>query len=126
VWTVSQHDHKQISTTTGTTSSIPGNSVPRGTTIHEFADNRNGSPVFADPTGRPIAGTLATRIPFGTVVDVTCKAPNQSGSSSISAFYHIADGPWKDYYVVADTMSNGGPLGNTDSPNVDPRVPDCP
>lgn len=56
---------------------------------------------------------------------VDCKAPNQTGSPGITALCHIVDGQWKGNCVVSDTMSNGGPLGNTDTPNVDPAVPAC-
>jgi len=94
--------------------------------VLEYGDNRNGSPVFADPEGHPVASNVQSIIPFGTEVTVRCYAPNEAGMASVSAFYLIASGPWKGTYVVADTMSNGGPPGNTSSPNVDPRVKKCP
>jgi ribosomal protein S25 len=108
------------------TSAAPGSGAARGEVILEYAGNRNGSPVFADPTGRAVAATKPSRIPFGTPVNVRCKAPNRSGIASVSAFYLIADGEWAGDSVVADTMTNGGEPGVTDTPNVDPRVPDCP
>jgi hypothetical protein len=94
-------------------------------TILEYADNRNGSPVYADPSGKAIPGDLPTRIPFGTKVYVTCKAPNATGMASVTALYLIAGGKWNGLYVVADTMTNGASPGTADSPNVDPHVSDC-
>jgi hypothetical protein len=91
--------------------------------VVEYADNRAGSPVFADPTGGPVEG--AGRIPYGTEVEVSCFARNESGMASVSGFYRIASGKWKGNYVVADTMTNGGEVGETDTPNVDGRVPRC-
>lgn len=107
--------------------SIIDNPVPTPTgLIREYADNHNGSPVFASTAGEPAPGELA-RIPFNTPIDVVCFAANASGMQSVSGFYLIGpDTKWKHLYVVADTMSNGGPPGNTTSPNVDPRVPPCP
>lgn len=94
-------------------------------TVTEFSDNHQGSPVFANPSGDAAAGVPAV-IPYGTQVSVSCFTPNTSGGiSSATAFYLVADGRWKGDYVVADTMTNGGPLGNTNSPNVDPKVPAC-
>lgn len=93
--------------------------------VTEFADNRNGSPVFADSYGHPVESKKPSRIPYGTRVLVDCKAPNLSGVASISAFYHITAGAWLGDYVVADTMTNGGKLGNTTTPNVDPRIKPC-
>jgi hypothetical protein len=92
--------------------------------VDEYSDNHQGSPVFAGPDGTPVKSG-PSRIPFGTLVHVKCKVPNQTGMTSVSALYLIADGDWAGAYVVADTMTNGGPLGSTDSPNVDPQVPDC-
>jgi hypothetical protein len=89
--------------------------------VIEYADNRNGSPVFADPTGTPVKRVPST-LPYGTEVVVTCFAPNESGMTSVSGFYRIASGEWEGDYVVADTMTNGGKLGGTESPNVDERL----
>jgi hypothetical protein len=93
--------------------------------IVEYADNRMGSPVFKDPAGHAVTG-LPGSIPFNTRVDVECKVVNTSGRlPSVTAFYVISSGQWRGNYVVSDTMSNGGPPGNTTSPAVDPRVPNC-
>jgi hypothetical protein len=98
--------------------------VPHGLT-REYADNRNGSPVFASPAGAPAPGYLS-KIPFNTAVDLRCFAPDASGMKSVTGFYLIGpDTKWRNLYVVADTMSNGGRPENTSSPNVDPRVPRC-
>ena len=93
-------------------------------TVVEYADNHSGSPVFANPEGAAVEG-VPGRIPYGTRVLVSCVAPQQSGMSSVSGLYLIASGRWRNAYVVADTMTNGGPVGNTTTPNVDPRVPRC-
>jgi transcriptional regulator with XRE-family HTH domain len=100
--------------------------APKGVRpVVEFADNHLGSPVFAAPDGSHVVGALP-RIPYGTKLRVTCEVPNTSSSlPSVTAFYLVAGGRWDSDYVVADTMSNGGPLGNTDTPNVDPRVRAC-
>jgi hypothetical protein len=117
----SQHAVQNGSTTT--TAKTP---VPPGRRILEYADNTSGSPVFASPRGAPVAGNLAARIPYGTKVYVVCWAPNEVPSmTSVTALYLIASGRWAHEYVVSDTMSNGGPLGNTSTPNLDPRVHRC-
>ncbi|MGN6588639.1 MAG: hypothetical protein ACTHKT_14395 [Solirubrobacterales bacterium] len=93
-------------------------------TVVEYADNRAGSPVFANPEGAAVDG-LPGRIPYGTRVLVSCVALNESGMSSVSGFYLIASGRWRNNYVVSDTMTNGGPVGTTTTPNIDPHVPRC-
>lgn len=97
----------------------------QGARIEEIAGNRKGSPVFADPSGAPLAAPIPPRIPYGTAVTVACLAPNSSGMTSVSGFYLIDGGTWNGTYVVADTMTNGAALGDVSSPNVDPRVPAC-
>ena len=122
-WTAS--DENGVATTTTSVPFGGGNgTTPKGL-IKEWADNHNGSPVFASPAGAPVSG-VPIRIPFNTQVNVKCVAPNASGMQSVTAFYLIGDGTWKGVYVVADTMSNGGLPGNTTSPNVDPQVHACP
>lgn len=91
----------------------------------EYAGNRKGSPVFADAAGAPVPMGVPPRIPYGTEVQVRCRAENRSGMSSVSAFYVVEGGTWHGLHVVADTMTNGGLLGDATSPNVDPRVPPC-
>ena len=95
-----------------------------GSTVVEWSDNHEGSPVFAEPTGKPVQSRPG-RIPYGTEVLVSCFAPNESGIESVSGFYRIASGEWQGDYVVADTMTNGGEVGDTDTPNVDSRVEPC-
>jgi len=97
---------------------------PRGL-IGELVDNHNGAPVYADNTGKPVAGNLPGRIPYGTEVPVACYDENASGITSVTAFYEIGGGKWAGNVVVSDVMTNGGPLGNTNTPNVDPAVPAC-
>jgi hypothetical protein len=93
--------------------------------VTEYGDNHRGSPVFSTTYGAAVPAGIPARIPYATRVDVTCSAPNRSGIASVSAFYLVADGRWHDLWVVADTMTNGGPVGNTTSPDVDPAVPTC-
>lgn len=101
--------------------------VPAGPTVTEYSGNRaNGTPVFASPTGDRI-GTLApASIPYGELVRVRCQVPNQTGASSVTALYLVAEGPWKGLYAVSDTLTNGDPLGKPGGHNVDARVPACP
>jgi hypothetical protein len=93
--------------------------------VVEYSDNTAGSPVFANPKGAPVGAGQSGVIPYETRVVVSCFAEDQSGMESVSGFYRIASREWKGDYVVADTMTNGGPVGNTDTPNVDPRVKPC-
>jgi hypothetical protein len=112
---------------TGATGSAGPAPAAQGTgkAVSEYADNRAGSPVFARPDGTGARGVPA-RIPYGTLVPVVCQVPNHIPAlTSVTAFYLIAGGRWKGDYVVADTMSNGGPPGNTNTPNVDPRLKPC-
>jgi len=98
-----------------------------GSRILEYADNTSGSPVFSSPRGAHVEGSLPGRIPYGTEVYVHCWTANEvPGMTSVTGLYLIASGRWAHDYVVSDTMSNGGPLGNTNTPNLDPRVGRCP
>jgi hypothetical protein len=99
--------------------------VPSGPTIPEVADNHSGSPVYRDARGASVAGMVPSRIPYGTVVQVRCQVPNQTGMSSVTALYLIASGRWKGFYGVADTFTNGDPLGSPGGHLVDKRVPAC-
>jgi len=65
------------------------------------------------------------RIPYGQAVQVRCVAPKGTGVTSIAGLYLVVGGTWNGMYAVTDTRSNGGPLENTTTPNVDPRVPKC-
>jgi len=101
-----------------------GSSRPvAGRTFTEIADNRNGVPVFAGPDG---SSANASRIPFATKVQVSCHAPNESGMTSVNAFYLIKTPPWRNLYAPADTFANGDPVGEAGSANIDPAVPACP
>jgi hypothetical protein len=101
-----------------------GGEPEASTTVVEYADNTLGSPVFADPKGTTVEGSDV--IPYRTEVEVSCFAPNESGGMpSVNGFYLIASGPWKGDYVVADTMTNGGAIGDRTSPSRDKRVPPC-
>jgi hypothetical protein len=108
----------------GAEGSEPGNGGS-GSTVVEWSDNTEGSPVFSDPMGGAVKGR-PTRIPYGTEVVVSCFAKNESGMRSVSGFYRIASGEWQGDYVVTDTMTNGGEVGNTETPDVDERVQECP
>jgi hypothetical protein len=76
-----------------TTTTARVTSIPPGRRILEYADNTNGSPVFASPQGAPVVGNLPGRIPYGTKVYVVCWAPNGvAGMNSVTALYLIASG----------------------------------
>lgn len=92
--------------------------------VVEYADNRNGSPVFAGPEGATVEEGSEV-IPYGTKVEASCFAENKSGMASVNGFYLIATGEWKGDYVVANTMTNGGAIGDRTSPGRDPRVKTC-
>lgn len=88
----------------------------------EIAGNHKGVRTFADPDG-----TVSTvgAIPFGTTVDVSCVAPNQSGMGSINAFYRVETEPWRGTYAPANTFTNGDELGTAGTHDLDPAVPPC-
>lgn len=92
--------------------------------IVEYADNVNGSPVFAGPEGA-IVEEGPEVIPYETKVEVICYANDKSRMASVNGYYLIGAGEWKGDYVVADTMTNGGPIGNRTTPGRDPRVKTC-
>jgi hypothetical protein len=95
-------------------------------TYTEQSDNHLGAKVFADNYGRAVSGDLPSSLPYGTAVEVSCWEPNESGGMpSVTGFYRIESGELAGNVVVADSMTNGGPLGNTDSENRDPRVGVC-
>jgi hypothetical protein len=120
----SGHHASSSGASLGSTAATSASPIPNGAVV-EYADNHGGSPVFANSSGGAVAG-VPNSIPFGTRVAIVCEAPNQSGGmTSVHALYLIASSRWKGDYVVSDTMTNGGPLGDTNSPNVDPRVPHC-
>ena len=93
--------------------------------VTEIADNHAGSPVFKDPQGRAVDAGVPSTIPFGTPVLVHCKTGNASAMTSVHAFYLIDTPPWKGVYGVADTFTNGDPLGSSGGHLVDAAVPDC-
>jgi hypothetical protein len=85
----------------------------------EVTDNRLGTDVFSDPTGSAVTKGPAS-IPFGAHVEVSCWAANDSGMTSINAFYLIATHPWQGDYAPANTFLNADTTGT-----LDPRVPPC-
>jgi hypothetical protein len=108
------------------TAAAEGNTpAPAPSTVVEYADNLHGSPVFADPKGKSVAGSLPGAIPYETKVEVDCYVENHSELESVNAFYLIAAGRWKGDYVVANTMTNGGAIGDETSPELDSRVRRC-
>ena len=112
--------------TPGAASPAPSSSSTptRGRIFTEIADNRNGIQVFGSPGG---SSTNAPEIPFATRVKVACYAPNESGMTSINAFYLIkSPSPWQNVYAPADTFANGDPVGEPGSTDIDPAVPRCP
>lgn len=57
-------------------------------------------------------------IPFNQRVEVSCEAPNDSGMTSINAFYKIGSGPWKGIYGSANKFTNGGPQEDPADPEI--------
>jgi hypothetical protein len=90
----------------------------------EQADNRSGITAFTDTSG---SVSDKPKIQFGAWVNVLCVAPKTTSElGSITAFYKIADGPWRGLYVPANTFANGDALGDeTANTTVDPSVPQC-
>jgi hypothetical protein len=92
--------------------------------VREFADNKNGVPVFKDTNGAAVPDNIPGRIAYGTPVDVDCYADNTSGMTSVNYFYHIVGGTWNNLYAPANTFNNGAEMG-PNSVNLDPRVQKC-
>jgi hypothetical protein len=103
---------------TGTGSS-PGTAA--GVTV--YGDWGPGVAVYADNRA---AASNAPVIPFNQQVEVSCFAPNESGISSINAFYLLASGPWKGTYASANEFTNGGAHESAADPSIDSRVKPCP
>jgi hypothetical protein len=81
--------------------------------------NHLGTDVFKDPMGDAVTSGPVS-IPFGTYVRVKCWAPNESGMSSINAFYLVETRPWVGEYAPANTFLNADTSGS-----LDPHVPEC-
>lgn len=92
-------------------------------TYDEVADNHRGVQVFPDTAGSAPIAVLR----FGTHVQVECWAENESGMSSINAFYKIVSvgSNGESGYAPANTFANGDKLGEAGSTQIDPRVPKC-
>jgi hypothetical protein len=97
----------------------PTRSSAAGTLHKEEAYNHLGTEVFRNPMGSAIAGGPVS-IPFGTQVLVKCWAPNESGMTSISAFYLVETPPWAGEYAPANTFLNADTSGVPD-----PQVQKC-
>lgn len=119
---------REVETATGERSAGSGErgsqAEPSPEFVVEYADNMNGSPVFAGPEGAVVEEGSEV-IPYETKVEVICYAKDESGMASVNGYYLIGAGEWKGDYVVADTMTNGGPIGNRTTPGRDPRVKTC-
>lgn len=89
-------------------------------TFTEESANRLGILVFSSPSGLTARGVPS--IPYGTRVQVSCFAPNESGIATINAFYLIKTAPWAGYYAPANMFSNE----TNDGLPIDSRVPECP
>jgi hypothetical protein len=97
----------------------PTRSSAAGTLHKEEAYNHTGTEVFRNPMGSAIVGGPAS-IPFGTQVLVKCWAPNESGMTSINAFYLVETSPWVGEYAPANTFLNADTSGALDT-----QVPRC-
>jgi hypothetical protein len=103
------------------------NSVPTATAgiALQTAANHLGSPVYKDSQGSAVPSNVPNRIPYGTVITVSCRVSNQTGIRSVTALYRIAAGMWQGFYTVSDTFTNGDPLGSTGPHAVDSAIPTC-
>lgn len=97
-----------------------------GPAIHvEQAFNKKGVPTYKDPTGISDPGM---KIPFGQLVNVSCKLldPSIDSVKPDGYWYKIASAPWNDeYYAPANTFLNGDPQDGPYLHNTDYDVPDC-
>lgn len=101
--------------------------------VENYVDNHNGVQVFGDSgfsafTNHGATGYRASHIPYGTKVNVMCYVHNNTGQySSVNGLYHIKGGPWDGGWVPANVMLNSSTakVGDTNTPDRDPRVPDC-
>ena len=108
-------------TTTRTTTTNP----PPPRTYEEMGGNRSGSLTFEDTKG---LAQGPNTIAFGQAVQVSCKVYDVTMPSADpdGYWYRIASSPWNNrYYAVANTFTNGDPLGSPGSTHTDFRVPDC-
>ena len=99
--------------------SSPTKSAAAGTLHKEETYHYPGTEVFRTPAGAAIVGGPAS-IPFGTQVWVKCWAPNESGMSSVNAFYLVETSPWAGEYAPANTFLNADT-----SRALDPKIPRC-
>jgi hypothetical protein len=97
----------------------PTRSSAAGTLHKEETYNHLGTEVFRNPMGSAIADGPVS-IPFATQVWVKCWTPNESGMTSINAFYLVETSPWAGDYAPANTFLNADTSGA-----LDPRVPKC-
>jgi hypothetical protein len=100
---------------------LPSPEASRASAYVEIADNMAGVPVFLSPSSLTSVGLIG----YGTKTSVVCYAPNESGTAGVNAFYLIASPPSEGLYAPADGFTNGGPVGQSDVPKLDQRVPPC-
>lgn len=107
---------------TATTSTAP---PPPPMTFDEIGGTRLGSKTFRDTQGLDLGPNT---IQFGQTVQVSCKVfdPRMDSANPDGYWYRIASTPWdNEFYAVANTFTNGAPLGSIGPPHTDMRVPDC-
>lgn len=93
------------------------------TPVGERAGVRAGIAVYSDVRG---TGADVRSIPFGQRVTVVCVAPNESGISTINAFYLISTPPWRGRFASANQFLNGTRLGETtNAGQLNPDVQKC-
>lgn len=87
--------------------------------------NKQGSPTFADTKGTTPG---PQKVGYGQHVQISCKVldPSIPSATPDGYWYRIASSPWNDhYYAVANTFTNGDPLGSPGSHNTDWNIPNC-
>jgi len=98
---------------------------PAGGKTYLEVQGQHGAPTFRDPYGSADEGP---KVRPGAKVKVSCKvyAPSIPSASPDGYWYLLSSPPWKNqFYVVANTFMNGGPLRGPGVRNTDMKVHDC-
>ena len=129
---------KADGTTTSGGDAITGSgdnfTAPNSKTWPEIAGNHKGVNLYSSPNGSTPIGVIK----YGTTVNVQCWAPNNSGMASADPgfyrFTYLVKGKKTTVYAIANTFTNGDPLGSAGTKqadgtivptNIDPKVQSC-
>ena len=125
----------------------PGSTAPPTTVAAVTTTTSTAAPVAATPAAGPTpvaettggethtwtnymnaGGTAGPVIAGGTTVQISCKVTGFRVADGNTWWYRIASPPWNNaFYASADAFYNNGATSGplTDTPFVDPAVPDC-